>query len=867
MLVTADVRKEGVLKPDEVKACEALGIVAAIKAPLVKDGRLVAFLAVHKSNPRPWSKQDVELVEEVAERTWAAVGRARAEKALLESEERLRQAASVGTVGVLFFDLRGRISHANEAFERMSGYSAQELLRLSNWSVLTSSDFMAATMRTADELATRGETAPYEKQFVRPDGSRWWGLCAPRRLSGSGADSQCVEFIIDITETKRAREALRQSDRRYRTLAQNIRDYAIFLVDAKGIITEWTEGAQRVTGYAPEEVVGRHLSLYYTPEDIAAGMVEQELTEAARNGRAERENWRVRKDGSRFWGNEIATAVYAEDSSLQGFTKISRDLSERKRANDALRESEERFRLLVENVRDHGVFTLDPEANVTTWNTGAQRIFGYAPQEIIGHSGAILFTPEDRETGEHQKELATAARNGRASDDRWQMRKDGTHFWANGITYAMRNEDGSLRGFTKVLRDQTEAKVLAERRERLLEREKSALREAHQAMVMKDEFLAVVSHELRTPLSAILLWARMLNSGALEGEELKEAIESILRSAEAQRQLIDDLLDVSRMMSGKLRLNVRDIDPAPTIRAAVDAVRVTAEAKGVSLETDIQTPTRKVRADPDRVQQVVWNLVNNAVKFTDAGGLVNIRLLQLDHHMEITVTDTGRGISPEFLPHVFERFRQADASSTRTHGGLGLGLSISRQLVELHGGDIRVQSEGLGKGATFIVQLPLSNTEGGSAPPSPTEIRESPVPSAASIKGMKVLLVEDEPETRSAIGLVLKRHEAEVTAVDSVPAALDAFRRALAARQYDLVISDIGMPRQNGYELMGLIRQSEREQGITESIPAIAVTAYARAEDRERALGAGFAMHVSKPVDPEVLVDVAARVFKGEIER
>jgi PAS domain S-box-containing protein len=385
-------------------------------------------------------------------------------------------------------------------------------------------------------------------------------------------------------------------------------------------------------------------------------------------------------------------------------------------AEEALAESEERLRLLIENVRGHAIFTLDPEGRITSWNPGAQRIFRYSAEEIVGQSGSILFTPEDRAQGEDRKELDTAAREGRASDDRWQMRKGGERFWANGITSAMRGADGRLRGFNKVLRDDTEAKLLAERREELLQREQVALREAQRAMVMKDEFLATVSHELRTPLAAILLWTKMLRAGELEEARWHEALDSILRSAEAQRQLVDDLLDVSRMTSGKLRLDLHETDPALVVQAAVDAIRVTAEAKGVAVGVTLDPGTGLVRADPERLQQVLWNLLSNAVKFTGACGRVDVNIRQQGKEVEITVRDTGRGIDPAFIPHVFERFSQADASSTRRQGGLGLGLAISRLLIELHGGSIESHSAGLGHGATFTVHLPVVT----SGSPSPT---------------------------------------------------------------------------------------------------------------------------------------------------
>jgi PAS domain S-box-containing protein len=659
---------------------------------------------------------------------------------------------------------------------------------------------------------------------------------------------------------QRARPPAPAAEAWLRLVLQNIVDYAIFTIDPDGYVTEWPEGAQRVKGYRPEEIIGSHVSTFYTPEQIAAGLVEQELKEATESGRAEREDWRVRKGGERFWGNEIATAMRDAEGKLLGFAKISRDLSQRKRMEDALRESEERHRLIVENARDYAIFMTDPQGLVMTWNTGAERIFGYAEGEIVGQDVGILYTPEDRAAGEHQKELATAAGEGRASDDRWQMRKGGERFFASGISTPLRDGAGTLRGFVKICRDLTEGRRMAEQRERLLEQERVARLEAERAMVLRDEFLAVVSHELRTPLTAILLWTKLLRAGSVKQDDFPQIVETIQQSAEAQRQLIEDLLDVSGMISGKLRLNVREAKLIPVIRAAVDAVRPMADAKGVGVRVDLDERDDRIRVDADRIQQVVWNLVNNAVKFTDRGGRVAVRLTRSDGRLKIEVTDTGRGISPAFLPHVFERFRQADASTTRTIGGLGLGLSIAKQLVELHGGTIRAASAGEGRGATFTVELPLGglgSEVGFGTRPAPAAAAGAGAPCPAPVlQGLRMLVVEDEANTRAGLRQLLEGCGAEVTAVESAALAVAAFRDGLARRPYDVIVSDIGLPVQDGHELIHEIREMERRGGGQRLTPALALTAYAREEDRTRALAAGFQMHLPKPVQPEQVVDV-----------
>jgi signal transduction histidine kinase/ActR/RegA family two-component response regulator len=381
------------------------------------------------------------------------------------------------------------------------------------------------------------------------------------------------------------------------------------------------------------------------------------------------------------------------------------------------------------------------------------------------------------------------------------------------------------------------------------------------AMTMRDEFLAVLSHELRTPLSAILIWSKMLSAGAVKPEDRAQALAVIEQSAMAQRQLIEDLLDVSSMISGKVRMQMENADLVPVLAATIDAVRPMAEIKHVELVADFKA-SLWARVDRARLQQVVWNLANNAVKFTPAGGTVTVRLRQSERAARIEVEDTGRGISREFLPHVFERFRQADSSTTRTYGGLGLGLAIARQLVELHGGQIEARSEGEGRGATFIIELPRLQGE-----PAQSEGYATGAPSTATttqfvpeplLTGAKILFVEDETHTRTVVQWLLEQCGAEVTHATSANEALATLDAASNdARSFDALVSDIGLPEKDGYELLAEIRR--RTPGL--QLPALALTAYAREEDRRKALEAGFGWYLAKPVEPRTLVETVARMI------
>ena len=393
----------------------------------------------------------------------------------------------------------------------------------------------------------------------------------------------------------------------------------------------------------------------------------------------------------------------------------------------------------------------------------------------------------------------------------------------------------------------------------LMEREHAARLQAEHANQLKDEFLATVSHELRTPLSAILLWAKLAATSRLKAEQVPEALRTIERSAEAQSQLIDDLLDASRMVSGKLRLSAEECQLEPAVREAVEVVQPAAEAKGVRIEATLNRAAGVVLADPDRIRQVVWNLLSNAVKFTPRGGDVLIHLGREGDYVRIEVTDTGAGISAEFLPHVFDRFRQADASAGRRHGGLGLGLAITHQLIELHGGTITAESDGEGMGSTFIVRLPLVRTAAvrSGAPVRLDAVREP----ARALSGVRVLLVDDEAEIRLGMALVLEGEGAEVTAVGSAAEALKALEAAPARRKPHVLLSDIGLPGEDGYQLLDRVRAAEAVHGG--EIPAVAVTAYAREVDRRRALDAGFQGHLAKPIEPDELIAAVAALVAG----
>jgi len=403
-------------------------------------------------------------------------------------------------------------------------------------------------------------------------------------------------------------------------------------------------------------------------------------------------------------------------------------------------------------------------------------------------------------------------------------------------------------------REVMERKRAEAERDQLLQSERLARLEAEHGSRMKDEFLATLSHELRTPLNAILGWAQLLRARPSPVEDLRQGLETIERNSRLQAQLIEDLLDMSRIISGKVRLEVQAVDLARVVMAAIDTVSPAAEAKQIRLQPMLDPDSGPVMGDPSRLQQVIWNLLSNAVKFTPRHGRVQVLLQRVNSHVEIVVTDSGEGIAPEFLPYVFERFRQAEGSTTRRHGGLGLGLSIVKHLIELHGGTVRAYSAGRGTGATFTVALPLSSVHEASSISSrhPRAALDPPVDlEVPSLRGLTVLVVDDEPDAHTLLRKILTQYEAQVIEVDSAEGALAALKKAVP----DVIISDVGLPDEDGYSLIRRIRSLPEP---VRRVPAVALSAFARMEDRQRALLSGFQMHLAKPIAPAELITVVA---------
>lgn len=516
-----------------------------------------------------------------------------------------------------------------------------------------------------------------------------------------------------------------------------------------------------------------------------------------------------------------------------------------------------------------GIVITDGDLNVVEWNHWMEEHTGKRASDVCGRNLLDLF-PEltERRLDRHYKwalegqvRVLSQALHGYFIGMPPVSAEHDYSYMQQAVRISPLSYDGQLVGTLTIIEDvtervtrETELQAQVEARSRLLFSEKLARNEAERANRLKDDFLATISHELRNPLNAILGWAHMLRLGTLNQANSERAVEVIYRNAKSQTQLVADLLDVSRIISGKLRLDVRTVDLIQIVNAAVDSIRPAAEAKSIRLQTMLDPAAGPISGDADRLQQIVWNLLSNAVKFTPKGGGIKVKVQRIDSHVEVEVSDSGVGITKEFLPYVFDRFRQADASSTRIHGGLGLGLSIVHQLVDLHGGSVSVRSEGEGKGATFTITLPFVGVvttpqESESGQPANEVITFDGLP---SLEGLTVLVVDDEQDTRDLIRQVLEECGSKVITSRSVAEALEAFQQY----QPDILISDLGMPDEDGYSLISKIRALPPERGG--NIPAAALTAYARAEDRMRVLRSGFQFHLPKPVDSAELVTVIA---------
>jgi len=811
--------------------------------------------------------------------------------------------------------LDGIITSWNKGAERIFGFTAEEAVG-NPITIIIPPDHLDEEPTILARLRAGERIEHFETVRQRKDGTR-------RNISLTvspikGPDGRIVgasKIARDVTEQRQARRALDEASERLKLAlaASHLGDWSW---DIESDLVDFSETAARIFGIPP----GPQMTWAETSELMHAEDRQRarELVDLALANHTDYDvEYRItRPDGSDGWIKSSGRGIYAADGRVLGMLGFVQDISESKRTEETLREQADALRTLNEvgqvisaELDLHK--TVQAVTDAATEITGAR--FGSFFYNVLNEEGAsyMLYTlagvqreafahfPMPRATdlfgptfrGEGVVRIADVKKDPRyGKNSPYYGMPEGHLPVTSYLAVPVVSRSGEVLGglffghpepdlFTE--RDEIVVAGLASQaavamdNARLYETAKRARAEAEHAAAenerlyrqaeessrLKDEFLATISHELRTPLSAILGWARMLRMGQLTEEDARKALETIERNARAQAQLIDDLLDVSRIITGKLRMDVQPADPNTFIDAAVEAVRPAADARGVRMQKVMDTGPIAIPGDPVRLQQVVWNLLSNAIKFTPRGGRVMIRSQRVNSHLEIVVSDTGQGISADFLPHVFDRFRQADQKTSRQHGGMGLGLAIVRHLVELHGGTVRANSEGEGQGSTFTVMLPITpiyqvDESGGRVHPAARDLLPPVDDCTDRLDGLRILVVDDEADTRELLRQGLEYCGAKVKCVGTANEALELLPGATP----DILISDIGMPGVDGYDLIKRVRGLPPDRGG--KVPAIALTAYTRTEDRLQSLRAGYDMHVPKPVELAELVAVAATVVR-----
>jgi PAS domain S-box-containing protein len=621
----------------------------------------------------------------------------------------------------------------------------------------------------------------------------------------------------------------------FQLMAQSVRDYAIFLLDEHGVIMSWNKGAELLKQYTPAEIIGRHFSIFYQPEDIARDWPAQELAVATREGRIEDEGWRIRKDGSRFWASVSITALREPGGKLLGFSKITRDLSLRRDAEERLRQSEERFRLLVDGVQDYAIYMLNVEGLVTSWNAGARKIKGYESDEIIGRHFSVFYPREDIDAGRPWIELALAREQGRAEDEGWRVRKDGSKFWARVVVTALRDEHDRLRGFAKVTQDLTQR------------RHSESLEVAARNI---NDFIAVLAHELRNPLAPIRTAAQVMRGGGPADATQEQMLKIIERQSAQLGRIVEDLLDISRVTRGIFSVVTRVMPLTEIVDQALETARPLIEAAKHRLRVEMPVQTLLVSADAARMTQALTNLLNNAARYTEPGGEITLTVEATNGatpQVAIRVRDTGRGIEARLLDSIFSMFVQARTALGEPGAGLGVGLALARAIVEMHHGTLQARSDGPGKGSEFTIRMPLAvEQRAPAAKPAAAGLPATRPPARG--QGHRILVVDDNVDAAVTLSNLLEFYGHDVRTVYNGHEALSACDTFLP----DIVLLDIGMPGMSGYE----VARTLRERGLKPQPFIVAVTGWGKAEDKKRALESGFDVHLTKPLEAHQLLQI-----------
>lgn len=732
---------------------------------------------------------------------------------------------------ILMLDVDGYVISWNEGAQAIKGYTADEIVG-SHFSRFYPPEAIARDLPRY-ELEVAGQIGRSEDEGwrLRKDGTAFWAnVLITRMLDERGQLVGFSKITRDLTERRQQETVLRDSEERFRLLVTDVKDYAIFMLSPTGHVQTWNSGAEHIKGYTADEIIGSHFSRFYPPDAIQRGLPELELRGAMMQGRYEDEGWRLRKDGSRFWANVIITAVRNPSGRLIGFSKITRNLTERRRHEEALRESEERFRLLVDGVTEYAIMLLDEDGFVTSWNVGAERIKGYKSDEIIGKHVSHFYPSEAILANEPWNHLGVARTTGRLTDEGWRVRKDGTLFWANTVVTALKDAEGRPYGFAKVTQDLTQrrhAETLADTAQRM------------------HEFIAMLAHELRNPLAPIRNAVALMGRKGMQDPTLEAMRKTIDRQSILLTRLLDELLDVNRIARGQFSIEREPVDIRDVLARAIETSRPLIDSRGHTLDVTMPDQPTTVVGDAVRLTQAVLNLLNNAAKYTPEGGRVRLSASAHGAEIEIRVADNGAGIERDMLEKVFDLFVQVEPLSNSTLGGLGVGLALVRRVVELHGGSVHARSGGRGCGAEFIARLPL-------AAPNLRIVSSDSVQGANSLDRLRVLVVDDNKDAADTLNLLLESMGQDVFTVYDGQAALGAAQTF----KPDLVLLDIGMPHKSGYAVAGELLSAACDPKPV----VVAVTGWGQEADKARATEAGFRYHFVKPLSEAVLQAILKEV-------
>ena len=775
-----------------------------------------------------------------------------AEIAEQDARERLDIALSAGEIGTWQWNVaRDHLELSSRAFAFFGVPADDEFSFAKMQTHLHPDDVEKIKTQVATAVREGGEH-DFEYRVIHPDGSLHLLMARGRAVvNDNGETTHLVGVVQDMTERKTATELLAQSTRKLK-LALDAAQAGTWEWDVAGDKTVWSDELYSVFGLTREE--------YPPSQKLWSELVHPEDLEIVASGFnravAERTDFdlehRILHHGVVRWINSRGRCFFDEKGELARTAGIIVNVTERKEREAERRVLEARFQTMADSAPVL-IWMIDAHKKRVWLNKPWLEWTGRTLEQELGDDWAQGIYHED--IAHYAEVIERSWENHEPFSNEFRHRHhSGEYRWLLTRGRPLFKSSGEFEGFIGSCVDIEEMKQAEAERDQLLANERTARSEAEHVSRMKDEFLATLSHELRTPLNAVLGWANLLRSGVLEGAEAEQGLEVIERNARLQAQLIEDLLDMSRIISGKLRLDVQRVELSTVIDAAIESIQPASDAKELRFQRVLDPHAGLVMGDPNRLQQIVWNLLSNAVKFTPKSGRIQVVLKRVDSHVEIVVSDSGLGITPHFLPYVFDRFRQADSSNTRRYGGLGLGLGIVRNLVELHGGTVQAMSEGEDKGATFVVSLPLAPVRDD----VPNELhtrhtfQEDSCP--PGLAGLRVLVVDDDPDARFLVQRILESCKVDVTTVGT---AQEAFQYIRDYRP-DVLVSDIGMPLEDGYSLIKRVRALPQDQG--RDIRAVALTALARGEDRQRALLSGFQMHLAKPVDPPELIAVVANV-------